>query len=274
MKPLLRWTCGPCLQQGLDILAESMDRTMAALGEDRFDWMICYNGLNSDQLAFLKDAAADRPIVFESQSWTDCAIPDQYGTPVRSDGSFEWNGNVCGGTLWKVAPARKRIETHEIVMDNDIIMLRELPMIEEFLSSNKVMILEEPIRFYGHYDKFHSPDAPFLNSGFMGFPPGYDYGAALRAMWESTAEFNPEQDKKVPLFNISQADEQGLLMLTLNAHPEQLRVGTEYVHEVLGKDYVKKITGSEYAIHFTQANRLPGHHTWLKYKEIVNNAVF
>lgn len=263
MKPLFRWTVGGCIQQGLDIMAESIDRTTSALGEDTFDWMICYNGLNSDQLSFLKDAVGSRPIVLEPQNWTDCAIPDQCQSPARQDGSFEWNGNICGGTLWKVAPARKRIEVHEIVMDNDIVMLKAIPMIEEFLSSDKVMILEEPIRFYGAYDKFHDSGAPYLNSGFMGFPPGYDFGAAIRQKWED----------KTPKFNLSQADEQGLLMLTLKDQPN-IRVGVEYVTEILGKDYNKKFTGNEYSIHFTQSNKMPNHQFWLQYKQTINGAVF
>lgn len=267
-KPLWRWTVGSCLQQGLDILAESIDRTTAALGEDSFDWMICHNGLNSEQLKFIKQVIGDREIALEPQQWSDCAIPDQCNSPIRPDGSFEWNGNKVGGTLWKVAPARKRIGSHEIVMDNDIVILRAIPMIEEFLASDKVMILEEPIRFYGFYDKFHS-DAPYLNSGLMGFPPGYNYGFELRETWEKHLTKD-----NTPLFNLSQADEQGLLMLTLRSFPDQIRVPVEYMREVLGKDYNNKITGSEHAIHFTQANRMPLHHCWLQYQNIVNNAVF
>lgn len=273
MKPLFRWTCGPCLQQGLDILIESINRTTSALNFDQFDWMICYNGLNSDQLSFIERAIGNRNIILEPQNWIDCAIPDQCNSPIRSDGSFEWNGNTCGGTLWKVAPARKKIETHEIVMDNDIIMLKAIPMIEEFLAGDKVMILEEPIRFYGFYDSFFGNDLPFLNSGLMGFPPGYDYGAALRQKWEEKTEWSQEQNKNIPHFNISQADEQGLLMLTLRDQPN-IRIPVEYVREVLGKDYNKKITGSEYAIHFTQANRMPHHHCWHQYQQIINEAVF
>lgn len=268
MKPLFRWTVGSCLQQGLDILAESIDRTTAALGEDSFDWMICHNGLNSEQLKFIQNIIGDREIVLEPQQWSDCAIPDQCGTPLRPDGSFEWNGNKVGGTLWKVAPARKRIETHEIVMDNDIVMLKAIPMIEEFLESSKVMILEEPIRFYGFYDKFHAVEPPYLNSGLMGFPPGYDYGVDLKETWLKCT------DGQSPKRNISQSDEQGLLMLALRNFPDQIRVPVEYVREVLGKDYNNKITGSEYAIHFTQSNRMPRHHCWLQYQAIVSNAVF
>ena len=124
-KPLFRWTTGPCLQQGLDILAESMVRTTAALGINNFDWVVCHNGLNRENLQFLQKAAGDLPIQFMAQSWAACPINDNCGSPRRKDGSFEWNGNRCSGTLWKVCPARLRIESHEIVMDNDIVILKK-----------------------------------------------------------------------------------------------------------------------------------------------------
>ena len=37
MKPLFRWTVGSCLQQGLDILAESINKTTQVLGLDHSD---------------------------------------------------------------------------------------------------------------------------------------------------------------------------------------------------------------------------------------------
>lgn len=263
MKPLFRITVGSCLQQGLDILVESLDRTIVALGEDRFDWMICYNGLNSDQIQFIKSNIGTRPIQLEAQDWADCCIPDTCNSPVRADGSFEWNGNSCGGTLWKVSPARKRIESHEIVMDNDIVILRNIPAIDKFLEADdKVLILEEPIRFYGRYDKFFGEGPPYLNSGLMGFYPGYDFGKCVREKWE----------EKTPHYNISQADEQGLLMLTLKDQPS-IRVSKDHVKEVLGKDYSVKLTGFEHAIHFTQANRLNNHHCWLQYKKMTEGLI-
>lgn len=267
MKPLFRWTCGGCLQQGLDILAESLEQTTKALGIDRFDWMICYNGLTCDDIAFLQTAIGDKPIELVSQDWKDCAIPDTCRTPRRSDGSFEWNGNRCGGTLWKVSPARVRIDAHEIVMDNDVVILKAIPAIEQFLEQDdKCLILEEPIRFYGRYAEYLPDSPPFLNSGLMGFCPGYDFGMEIRQKWETT---HPDQH---PFFNLTQADEQGLLMLTLQDYPN-VRIDKSFVREVLAQDRGAKITGNEHAIHFTQGNRLPVHLCWNQYKKIQENNV-
>ncbi len=98
-KPLFRFTVGPCLQQGLDVLAESINRTTRVLGIDNFDWMICYNAVTRESLEFIKKAIGDRPIELFAQNWIDCPIDDHCQSPMRNDGSYEWNGNRCGGTL-------------------------------------------------------------------------------------------------------------------------------------------------------------------------------
>jgi len=259
-KPLFRWTVGSCLAQGLDILGESIQKTTAALGLDRFDWMICHNGLNQEDLDVIKRYIGNKPITLFKQNWEMAAVPDDiaWASPKRKDGSYEWNGNHCGGTMWKVCPPRMRMESHEIVMDNDIVLLRKFPQIDHFLKMpNMALILEEPIRFYGRFDAVFPDGGPYLNSGFMGFPPGYDYGSEIKRVWEQHGS----------LQNLSQADEQGLLTYTLSRLPS-VRVKKEQMKEVLARDFRSEIDGTEQGIHFTQANRIPKHHCWNKYKEL------
>ena len=266
MKPLFRWTIGPTLPQGREILAESIKTTTRCLGVDRFDWLICYNGLNIEDVRFIHEAIGNLPIQLYAQNWAMCPIPDNCQTPRRKDGSFEFNGNRCGGTMWKVCPARMRMESHEIVMDNDVVMRTPFPQIEEFLSStDKALILEEPIRFYGRYDHLfpEGPEGPFLNSGFMGFPPGFDFAARINEKWI-------EQGSHI---NLSQADEQGLLMYALSSIPS-VRVNKEQMVEFLGRDYNKTLSGDELAIHFTQANRMPNHRGWIRYTKMKSDGSF
>ncbi len=262
-KPLWRWTIGNCLPQGFEILAESINRTTRALGIDNWDWAVCYNGITKDDIQFLQKAIGDKPIQLISQNWASCPINDNCQTPRRRDGSFEYDGKKCGGTMWKVCPARLRMETHEVVMDNDIVILKKLPQIEEFLSSNKALILEEPIRFFGRYDCLFSGNEKPLNSGLMGFPPGYDFGLEIFKYWEKHGSYN----------NLSQADEQGLLTYALN-QKENIRIKKEDLIIILHRDYSTKVTGKDYAYHFTQANRMPNHPHWLKYQEIMRNQIF
>jgi hypothetical protein len=220
--------------------------------------------LNREELAFLKNAIGKKPVQLISQTWATCPIDDNCQTPRRKDGSFEWNGTRCGGTMWKVCPARMRMDTHEVVMDNDIVLLKKFPQIEEFLrSTDKALILEEPIRFYGRYDCLFGPEEPYLNSGFMGLPPGYDFGTEIQTVWEKHGKYT----------NLSQADEQGLLTYSLSRLPS-VRVKKDQMVEVLHRDFKTAITGREEGIHFTQADRIPNHHSWQKYQEIVaNNSV-
>lgn len=257
-KPLWHWTVGPCIQQGFDVLAESINRTTRALGVDDWDWVVCHNGINREELQFIQKAIGTRPIQLLNQCWATCPISDNCQSPRRKDGTFEWNGTRCGGSLWKVCPPRLRMETHEVVMDNDIVLLKKPPQIDEFLKANKALILEEPIRFYGRYDCLFGPDA-FLNSGLMGFPPDFDYGAMIMSMWEKHGRY----------MNLTQADEQGLLTYSLNQMPN-IRIRKEQIVEVLHRDFKTKITGREDGIHFTQANRIPNHFQWGKYRETVS----
>lgn len=238
---------------------------MLSLGPDVWDWVICHNGLTQDDLTYLNNRIKNAPgrVALIPQNWALCPVPDHCQTPRRRDGSFEWNGTKCGGTMWKVCPARMRMETHEIVMDNDVILLNKFPQIDEWLDqTEKGLVLEEPIRFYGRYDALFPPDEPCLNSGFMGFPPGYDFGSAIMDNWVRHGRY----------MNLSQADEQGLLTYSLNQQPN-IRVHNTQMIEILARDYNAEISGSDYAYHFTQANRIPHHIAWEKYKEKMSNSV-
>ena len=259
-KPLFRFTVGNCLPQGLDVLAESIRVTTRTLGLDKWDWAVCYNGLTKSEVGHLKDAIGARPIELVAQNWVDCPIEDHVQSPRRRDGSFEWDGTKCGGTLWKVCPPRMRIGSHEIVMDNDVVLLRKFPQIDEWLQSDKTLILEEKIRFYGRYGEMLFPDkeAANLNSGFMGYPPRYDYGEAIRRTWEEHGS----------LTNLSQADEQALLTYTLSQHPN-IRIEKEQMVEILAREHKTKVTGEESGLHFTQVNRIPKHRAWAHYQKVM-----
>jgi len=262
-KPLFRITVGNCLTQGLDILSESIKRTTQTLGIDSWDWAICYNGLSKDEVQTLINVIDDRPIRLIAQNWQTCPINDKCQSPRRNDGSYEYDGKRCGGTMWKVCPARMRMDSHEIIMDNDIVLLKKFPQIDEWLAqTTKTLILEEPIRFYGRYDSLFPEEGPFLNSGFMGLPPGFDFGSEIVKQWTENGKHE----------NISQADEQGMLVHTLNQR-KSIRIRPDQMVEVLHRDMKTVITGREEAIHFTQSNRIPNHYAWGKYKEIMANSI-
>lgn len=262
-RPLFRWIIGNCLPQGIEILSESIETTTKCLGLHNWDWAICYNGITKEEVIGLNEIIDGRPISLIAQNWQTCPVNDECQSPRRNDGSYEYDGKRCGGTMWKVCPARMRMDSHEIIMDNDIVVLNKLPQIDEWLSQEeKTLILEEPIRFYGRYDHLFPQNEPFLNSGFIGLPPGYDFGNEILNNWKEHGSLN----------KLSQADEQGLLVYTLNQMPN-IRIKSTEIIEILHRDMNYDLTLKEFGIHFTQANRMPNHPSWKKYKKMKNSYV-
>ncbi len=259
-KPLWRWTCGGCTSQGIDILKESIFRTMRAIGENNWDWMICYNGLLPSVVIDLEEYVRGFPITLHEQSWNDCPIDDHPWSPIKEDGSIEINGDHCGGTLWKVCPPRMRPDAHEVIMDNDLIFMKKLPIIDTFLKANKTLILEEPIRYYGRFD-YLVPKGQKINSGLMGLPPGFDFGERIKTAWQKHGKVK----------KISQADEQGLLMYVLQAYPN-LRISKEEVRQFGAFDPLRML-GNEDSYHFVQANRTTNHKAWSRYNQIYKEEI-
>lgn len=247
----------------MEILEESVFRTMKCLGANNFDWMICHNGMTPDQMSYLEYIVQGRPIELVEQSWSDCPIPDHQWSPII-DGKVIVDGQKAGGTLWKVCPARVDINRHEIVMDNDIVLLTRPRQFDEFLSvDTHTLVLEEPIRFYGRYNDI-VPSGEKLNSGLMGFPPGYNFGEEILANWE----------RHGALTYLSQADEQGLLMYTIT-RGLNIRIYKHEIKELLAKANPEPWDRGANGFHFVQANRtVTGHRSWIDYQEKYKNSIF
>lgn len=75
---------------------------------------------------------------------------------------------------WKLYPPRLRIESHEVVLDNDVLLFKRIPEIDEFLSSNKGLMLYAERRVYGSFDGLIEKKLN-INSGIFGLPPNYDF---------------------------------------------------------------------------------------------------
>lgn len=262
IKPLLRWVIGGTIRQGIHILKESINRTVKVFG-GRFDYMVCYNNMAVDDLNFITRVFPF--VTLHRQDWMDCPISDHMTTTRQNDGSVRTDVYSCGGSLWKLCPPRMRMDTHEIVMDNDIVFFRAMSQVEEFLSSSRPMLLKEHTRWFGIYDKLFAPGERF-NSGFVGLPPGFDYQAKLRQAWKATGS----------ACNLSYADEQGLITYVLRQE-NPIMVEIEDVVELHQMGMVANFNGSQCftkydfttnnkAAHFVQGNRNHPHHPWCKYK--------
>lgn len=148
MKPLLRWIIGPVHDNGFSIIKDSV-KSMLNIYKNRFDFIICHNQLNQSQLNFLKSLNVE---LFNQNDYR--------------------NKNIYSNS-WKLFPARLSMESHEIVMDNDIILFEPLEEIDEFLNSNSTLLYQGIERNYGYYSK-HITHNININSGIYGMPPKFD----------------------------------------------------------------------------------------------------
>lgn len=263
MKPLIRWTIGGCLPQGLAVLRESILRTMAAFGRDSFDWMVCYNNMERSDLEFVQHISP-RISLYE-QSWKECAIPDYQATIKDADGTVSHKCEIRGGSLWKLCPARLREESHEIILDNDIVFQTMPRQIRSFLErDDTTLLLEEYLSFLGRYTPFFDEGAAY-NSGLIGLPPDFDFGGELLKAWKTLGSFR----------NLSYADEQGLVTFVLK-QSKCFTVSPETVVELHHEGRRKFIngievngpyhfTGTETAVHFVEMNRM-AHAPWSAYR--------
>jgi hypothetical protein len=261
-KPLLRWIIGGTIEQGINILKESIIRTCKVFG-DRFDYMICYNNMSASDLQFIKRISPF--VTIYHQDWIDCPIADHMTSPRLADGTVRTDAHICGGSLWKLCPPRMRIDSYEIIMDNDIVFFESINQIEEFLVSSRPMLLRENIRWLGIYDNLFAPNEIF-NSGFVGLPPGFDYQSKLRKAWKDNGS----------LCKLTYADEQGLITYVLKQE-NPIIINPEDIIELhqlgLAADFNGSLCYSKYnfteknkAAHFVQGNRNFPHHSWCKYK--------
>lgn len=186
-KPIFRWTIGNVSKLGYECLETSI-KTMIGLYNYEFEYYICCNNIN---IQIIREIVGSRSIKIIQQTWNDCPLPIDYK-------------NNFNTSLWKFCPARMDIDRHEIVSDNDVVLIKKLPEIEQFLCDSKILLVEDPIKYQGNFRHLFENNEKY-NAGFVGFPPKYDLESALMTTWQEN------QCPKV----INQADEQGLTTATL-----------------------------------------------------------
>ena len=191
MNPIFRWTIGGCTRNGYDCLEMSI-RTATKIYGDRFDYFVLYNNCNVQQL---REIVGHRPITLVEQDWEH--------NPLGLE-----KGKNRGTSLWKFCPTRLDPSRHEIICDNDLVIVNRFPQMEEFLrSSDKVLMVEDPIKFQGKFR--HLFGSVNYNAGFIGLPPGYDFAAEMLRTWRDNG--SPSE--------VNQPDEQGLTTATLARMP-------------------------------------------------------
>ncbi len=177
LKPLARWTVGNVNRQGIAALYESV-RSFTGLYGDRFDKLVCFNNLSAEQI----NTVAALGVLMLPQYPN--ALPRQPQS-----------------VMWKLYPPRVRQNSHELLIDNDLVLFDRLPEIEEFLASHDLAVITAGLtRSFGWYDHL-VPEKVQMNSGLVGWPPGFDLAAAVQERLRINP--NPEWTDKF--------DEQGLV---------------------------------------------------------------
>lgn len=231
MKPLARWTIGPASDRGYDILALAVKSFRRIYGET-FDLIITHNNVNQAQMARLRKLDVPLFKQFHCQE-------------------MEYEPQSC---KWKLYPPRLRPERHELVMDNDLILHRRLPALDEFLGREDQWIITEAYeRCFGQYDRF-IPEGLKCNVGFYGMPPGYDFAADIRRV---QAEDNPRGWQ-------THFDDQGLITACFVRHNMVVVPRTEIsvsLHE-------KLMPEGTHGVHFVGSNGgAKSHVGWDRYSK-------
>lgn len=183
MKPIARWTIGNSTKHGYECLELSIKSFLNFYDCDIF---VCYN-CKKEKLpsSILKYNLIDQFNHLED-------MPDPKGVS------------------WKFYPPRLSLDTHEIVIDNDIIFKKRIEEIDLFFNSDITLMLEDDTRTYGKFLNF-IPKEFKINSGIYGMPPNFDLRKYINfyagGEWEKNALY--ENDKSETF------DEQGLVALAL-----------------------------------------------------------
>jgi hypothetical protein len=140
---------GDVSDQGIYSLKLSINQ-WKKLYQDKFDIIVCWNGK--------KPNITDLQLVNQHEFIDSISVsPPSFMNPA-----------------WKIYPPRLRLNSHEIFIDNDVILHQKIPLIDHFLQSQTTIICTEAAkRSYGYFDKLiHNTTE--LNSGLFGLPPNFN----------------------------------------------------------------------------------------------------
>ena len=209
-KPILRWTIGNVHgSRGYEILNLSIQRILD-LYADEFNYYVCYNCKSNPKLDLIQKKYPN--VQFVKQKWENCALPILF----TGDNVTYEKGQKVNGSLWKICPARLDINTHELILDNDLVFTKRPKLIEEFLAGNKNLIIRDSNFYMGRYADFFEENISGFNSGVMGLRPKYDFKEEILKTWHGDHHFD-------------YGDEQGLLMATLIKEPCLIGDSEEFI---------------------------------------------
>ena len=145
------------------------------------DFAICYNNVSQEGLNRLSTIATENGTRLVDVS--DLLPKSLRNTHVKNS----W---------WKYAPGRLAPERYEIVMDNDLVLWKVPPTLEEAIGRNMLVALTDGVgQFYGEFSREAGQLQATLrlNAGLLGMPPGFEVNLRELDASNLTDFFHSEQ---------------------------------------------------------------------------------
>ena len=149
---------------------------------------------------------------------------------------------MVGNHIWKLCPTRFRTESHELWVDNDVIITDRIPEIDEWLNKNVPVISTSYGReHYGRFDPKIGGDIACC-AGLFGLPPHFGFKEKLL-----------QKCNGVPLEGF---DEQGLIVSIITSEKEWIPISSHNFNQVgwfatlnqhLGYHFIRLNTGTNSA---------------------------
>jgi len=231
---IARWTIGSTLTTGIRILEESV-RLFDSLY--KLKKYICYNNIKLSKIQHLSKYG----VKFVNQHLHPAPIYESVNE------------------TWKYRPARLNIDSHEIFIDNDLVITSKIPKIDQFLQTNRSLMLKGRRRYYGKYDHLIDKNLK-INTGIFGLPPYFDLEKEMKEICKFDSINKWVQNREKGLF-----DDQGIITACL----QKLNPIIINENEIFNYDcnFEEKPDDAVVGFHFINANRTT-HKGWIDY---VNN---
>jgi hypothetical protein len=191
----IRWTIGDVSSRGFEALALSIEGAHGVFGSSA-TYVVCVNTVD------VATARHRTGPISAQVDWHDC-------THDRPKWLADYvDAGMAEGVAWKFAPIQLFRDRHTLSLDNDVILWRMPPAMQQWLDDGDSLLIAEDVRAcYGTFAD-RCPREP-RNSGIRGLPPAFDTEAVLHGMLKASG-------KKLR----SEVDEQGLqvAMVTCEKH--------------------------------------------------------
>jgi hypothetical protein len=216
MKPLARWTIGRVHPYGWEVLIKSV-KTFPKIYPE-FDLIICHNNLSLSEIKTLNNLNVKLYRQIENPN-----------LPIANSG-------------WKLIPSRISIKSHELWLDNDVLIWKRVPAIDLWLSSNTGIITQGLYGLYGKFKEFVNSPHPVC-AGVFGLPPNFNFESKIINLYN-----NKLRHKRLDM----PFDEQGLTAAIVTNIPGFIKIPMNQIKICENEnDKVGDVCG----VHFVGTNR-------------------